>query len=64
MVTTNLAWDDMINVHLTLICATDLTHSTITLEHSFTLLSVPTRVQLINSHYLALNVLPLASIES
>jgi hypothetical protein len=42
-----LAWDYMINVHVTFICATDLTEATITLEHAFTLLSVPTRVQLI-----------------
>jgi hypothetical protein len=37
----------MIDVHLTFICATDLTEATITLEHAFTLLSVSARVQLI-----------------
>jgi hypothetical protein len=40
VVTTNLAWDYMVDVHLTLICATDLAYTTITLEHSFTLLAV------------------------
>jgi hypothetical protein len=47
MTTTNLAWDHMINVHLTLICTTDLTHTTITLEHTLTLFAVASAVQLI-----------------
>jgi hypothetical protein len=37
----------MVNVHLTLICATDLTDTTITLEHTFALLAVTSAVQLI-----------------
>jgi hypothetical protein len=37
----------MIDVHLTLICLTDLTHTTIALEHSFSLLAVTPAVQLI-----------------
>jgi hypothetical protein len=44
MTTTNLAWDDVIDVHLTLICATDLTHTTITTEHAFALLSVSSAI--------------------
>jgi hypothetical protein len=47
MSTTGLAWDYMVDVHVTFICATYLTEATITLEHAFTLLSVPSRVQLI-----------------
>jgi hypothetical protein len=37
----------MIDVHLTLICATQLAHATITLEHTFTLFAVTPTVQLI-----------------
>jgi hypothetical protein len=40
MIATYLAWYHMIDVHLTLICATYLAYPTITLEHSFTLFSV------------------------
>jgi hypothetical protein len=40
MITTGFAWDDVIDVHLTLICTTQLTGSTITHEHALTLLSV------------------------
>jgi hypothetical protein len=40
VVTTGFAWDYMVDVHLTFVCATDLAYTTITLEHSFTLLSV------------------------
>jgi mannose/cellobiose epimerase-like protein (N-acyl-D-glucosamine 2-epimerase family) len=47
MTTTNLAWYHMIDVHLTLICATDLAYTTITLEHAFALLAVASAVQLI-----------------
>jgi hypothetical protein len=47
MITTGLAWDDVIDVHLTLVSTTQLTDSSITHEHSFTLLSIPTRVELI-----------------
>jgi hypothetical protein len=37
----------MVNVHLTLICATYLTEATITLEHAFTLFAVSPTVQLV-----------------
>jgi hypothetical protein len=47
MVSTYLAWNDMIDVHLTFICATDLAHATITLEHAFTLFAVTPAVQLV-----------------
>jgi hypothetical protein len=40
VVTTRFAWNDMVNVHLTLICTTDLAYTTITLEHSFALFAV------------------------
>jgi hypothetical protein len=50
MVSTHLAWDYMVDMHLALICSTYLAEATITLEHAFTLLSIPTRVQLIYSH--------------
>jgi hypothetical protein len=50
MIATSLAWDYVVDVHLAFICATYLTEATITHEHAFTLLSIPTRVQLINSH--------------
>jgi hypothetical protein len=47
MITTGLAWDDVIDVHFTLVSTTQLTDSSITHEHAFTLLSIPTRVELI-----------------
>jgi hypothetical protein len=37
----------MIDVHLTLICATYLAHATITLEHALTLFAITPTVQLI-----------------
>jgi hypothetical protein len=40
MITTGFAWDYVIDVHLTLICTTQLTGSTVTHEHAFALLSV------------------------
>jgi hypothetical protein len=40
MVSTYLAWNDVIDMHLTFICATQLAASTITHEHAFALLSV------------------------
>jgi hypothetical protein len=40
MSSTNLAWDDVIDVHLTFICATDLTHSSITSKDPVTLTTV------------------------
>jgi hypothetical protein len=47
MIATHLPWNYMVNMHLALICSAYLAESTITLEHAFTLLSIPTRVQLI-----------------
>jgi hypothetical protein len=47
MVSTYLAWDDVIDVHLTLICATQLTSSTITHEHALSLRSVASAIDLI-----------------
>jgi hypothetical protein len=47
MTTTGLTWYHMVNVHFTLIITTQLTEATIALEHTFTLLSIATRVQLI-----------------
>jgi hypothetical protein len=44
MVSTCLAWDDVIDVHLTFICATDLTHSAITIEHTLSLCPVSSAV--------------------
>jgi hypothetical protein len=35
-----LASDDMVNVHLALICPTYLAEATIALEHAFTLFSI------------------------
>jgi hypothetical protein len=40
MIAPCFAWDDVIDVHLTLICTTQLTSSTIAHEHAFALLSV------------------------
>jgi hypothetical protein len=34
----------MVNMHLTLICATDLTEATITLEHTLTLFAIASAV--------------------
>jgi hypothetical protein len=47
MSSTNLAWNDVIDVHLTFICATDSTASTITIEHTLALCAVASAVQLI-----------------
>jgi hypothetical protein len=47
VVSTNLAWYHMVNVHLTFICTTDLALSSITLEHTLTLFAVASAVQLI-----------------
>jgi hypothetical protein len=47
MVSTYLAWDYMIDVHLTFICSTYLAEATITFEHAFTLFAVTPTVQLI-----------------
>jgi hypothetical protein len=40
MTTTGLSWYHMIDVHLALICTTQLTEATIALEHAFTLFAV------------------------
>jgi hypothetical protein len=47
MIATCLAWDNVIDVHLTLICTTQLTGSTITHEHALSLLAVSPTVQLV-----------------
>jgi predicted transcriptional regulator of viral defense system len=40
VVSTCFAWDDVINVHLTLICATQLTSSAIAHEHALSLFAI------------------------
>jgi hypothetical protein len=40
MISTRLAWDDVVDVHLTLICATYLAEATIAHEHAFALFAV------------------------
>jgi hypothetical protein len=47
MIATHLAWYHMVNVHLALICATQLTEATIALEHTLSLLTIAPTVQLI-----------------
>jgi hypothetical protein len=47
MVTTHLAWDDVIDVHDALINPTVSTHMTITLEHALPLCLVLTAVEFI-----------------
>jgi len=47
VITTSLAWNYVVDMHLALICATYLTEATITHEHAFTLLSVTPTVQLV-----------------
>jgi hypothetical protein len=47
MSTPGLSWYDMIDVHLTLVCATQLAEATIAFEHTFTLFTVTPTVQLI-----------------
>jgi hypothetical protein len=44
VIASGLAWDDVINVHLTFICATQLTASTITHEHTLALFSIASAV--------------------
>jgi hypothetical protein len=44
MVSTYLAWDDVINVHFTFVCATQLAASTITHEHTLSLFAVSSAV--------------------
>jgi hypothetical protein len=50
VISTCFAWDDVVDVHLTLICATQLTDSTITREDTLSLLSVSSAVEFIYSH--------------
>jgi hypothetical protein len=47
MVSTSLAWNYVVDVHLAFICATYLAEATIAHEHAFTLFSVPPTVQLV-----------------
>jgi hypothetical protein len=47
VISTCFAWDDVIDVHLTLICATQLADSSISGEDPFTLLSIASAVDLI-----------------
>jgi hypothetical protein len=47
MVSTRLAWNYVVNVHLAFICATYLTEATIAHEHAFALFAVSPTVQLV-----------------
>jgi hypothetical protein len=47
MVSTYLAWDYMVNVHLTFICSTYLAEATITLKHTLSLFAITPTVQLV-----------------
>jgi hypothetical protein len=47
VITTSLAWNYVVDVHLALICATYLTEATITHEHAFALFAVSPTVQLV-----------------
>jgi hypothetical protein len=47
MISSGLAWDDVIDVHFTFICATQLTSSTITHEHTLSLLAITPAVEII-----------------
>jgi hypothetical protein len=47
VVSARLATDYVINVQLTLVCATDLAHPAITLEHALTLFSIASAVQFV-----------------
>jgi hypothetical protein len=47
MISARLARDYVVDVHLTLICATQLTHSAIASEDAFTLLTIAASVELI-----------------
>jgi hypothetical protein len=44
MVSTCFAWNDVVNMHLAFICATDLADPAITHEHAFTLHPVSSTV--------------------
>jgi hypothetical protein len=47
VITTRLAWNYVVDMHLTFICATYLAEATITHEHAFALLAVTPTVQLV-----------------
>jgi hypothetical protein len=47
VITTCLAWNYVIDVHLAFVCSTYLAEATITHEHAFTLFAVSPTVQLI-----------------
>jgi hypothetical protein len=47
VIATHLAWNYMVDVHLAIICPTDLAEATITLEHAFTLFAVSPTVQFV-----------------
>jgi hypothetical protein len=47
MIAAYLAWNDVVDMHLALICATQLAHPAITIEHAFTLHSVSSAVELV-----------------
>jgi hypothetical protein len=44
VIASGLAWDDVIDVHLTFICATQLTASTVTHKHTLALFSIASAV--------------------
>jgi hypothetical protein len=47
MVTTSLAWNYMVDMHLAFICSTYLTEATIAHEHTLSLFAVAPTVQLV-----------------
>jgi hypothetical protein len=47
VVSTCFAWNDVIDVHLTFICATQLTSPAITHEHTLSLFAISPAVQLV-----------------
>jgi hypothetical protein len=47
MISTHLAWNYVVDMHLALICATQLTHPAITIKHALTLHPVSSAVELI-----------------
>jgi hypothetical protein len=47
VISSGLAWDDVIDVHLTFICATQLTNSAITHKHTLSLLAITPAVEVI-----------------
>jgi hypothetical protein len=47
MVSTYLAWNYVVDMHLALICATQLAHPAITIKHAFALNSIAPAVELV-----------------